>query len=74
MCILEVVTGDILWRANNVQATVWYRALNLGQIPSRPDGMSRKQWDLIVQMTAHNPQERVEISMIWRQQTPKVVV
>ncbi|KAF1323667.1 Serine/threonine protein kinase, partial [Globisporangium splendens] len=63
MCILEVMTDDIPWGRNMIDAVVRFR-VKQGFIPNRPEIMSNKQWNLVELMTKTNPSQRVKIAFV----------
>jgi serine/threonine protein kinase len=63
MCILEAVTGDIPWGSNMISAVVKFR-VKKGTIPTRPEMMNDKQWNLIELTTKQNPSERVKMPFV----------
>uniref|UniRef100_K3WXV1 Protein kinase domain-containing protein n=1 Tax=Globisporangium ultimum (strain ATCC 200006 / CBS 805.95 / DAOM BR144) TaxID=431595 RepID=K3WXV1_GLOUD len=63
MCILEAVTGDIPWGSTKISAVVKFH-VKKGIIPTRPEMMNDKQWNLIELMTKQNPSERVKMPFV----------
>uniref|UniRef100_K3WQK0 Protein kinase domain-containing protein n=1 Tax=Globisporangium ultimum (strain ATCC 200006 / CBS 805.95 / DAOM BR144) TaxID=431595 RepID=K3WQK0_GLOUD len=57
MCILEAVTGDIPWGSTMHSVAVKFH-VKKGTIPTRPEMMNDKQWNLIELMTKQNPSQR----------------
>ncbi|KAF1323755.1 Tkl protein kinase, partial [Globisporangium splendens] len=63
MCILEVMTDDIPWGRNMIDAVVRVR-VKQGFIPNRPATLSDTQWNLIELMTETDPSQRVKIEFV----------
>uniref|UniRef100_K3W5P3 Protein kinase domain-containing protein n=1 Tax=Globisporangium ultimum (strain ATCC 200006 / CBS 805.95 / DAOM BR144) TaxID=431595 RepID=K3W5P3_GLOUD len=63
MCILEAVTGDIPW-GSNMDSAVVKLLVKKGTIPTRPEMMNNKQWNLIELMTKQDPSERVKMPFV----------
>ncbi|KAF1336390.1 Serine/threonine protein kinase, partial [Globisporangium splendens] len=63
MCIVEAVGDKIPWARNVVEGTA-NRSTRLRRLPRRPLIMKDTHWELIEQMTALDPKERVKISYV----------
>lgn len=63
MCILETVTDDVPWGRNMLAGVVKYY-VKKGNIPTRPEQLSDKQWNLVELMTKSDPSERVNMAFV----------
>lgn len=63
MCILEVVSGRIPW-GEMPSVAVKHRVLKQKALPKRPAQMGDAQWDLVTQMCAWDPADRLSIDHV----------